>query len=356
MKIAAFLTTLAVALPAAAQSPPQAYQGLNAIAIPYANGAIALERVPQIWIRLAGSKPERFGMDTGSTGIVVSTEGYTPAKGDVSGGPGQLTYNSSGRVLHGTYWTTDVEIMQSQTEAAATARVQVLRVESISCQQKARDCQPNPHPTGVAFMGIGFDRDSAQGTQPTVERNPFVALTKIASGMPLKSVRPGYIVSRDGIHLGMTPELTSAFAFVKLTPTGSTDASGRPVWGTPALTVTVDGVTGTGTCLMDTGINYMFLTPPNGSTLAHGKPAPNGTKIAIWLPGQKPPYASYAVTVGETANPMTPAKVEVVHDPAVFVNTGRMFLQGFDYLYDAVGGYVGYASTNPQYAKVATGR
>src|SRR5580698_169653 len=249
MKIAAFLTTLVVALPAAAQSPPRAYQGLTAIAIPYANGAIELEHVPQIWIRLPGSKPERFGMDTGSTGIVVSTEGYTPAKGDVSGGPGQLTYNSSGRVLHGTYWTTDVEIMQSQTEAAATARVQVLRVESISCQQKARDCQPNPHPTGVAFMGIGFDRDSAQGTQATAERNPFVSLTKIASGVPVKSVRPGYIVSRDGIHLGMTPELTSPFAFVKLTATGSTDASGRPVWGTPPLTVTVDGVTGTGTCL-----------------------------------------------------------------------------------------------------------
>ena len=28
-----------------------------------------------------------------------------------------------------------------------------------------------------------------------------------------------------------------------------------------------------------------------------------------------------------------------------FVNTGRQFLQGFDYLYDAAGGYVGYAWT-----------
>ena len=29
-------------------------------------------------------------------------------------------------------------------------------------------------------------------------------------------------------------------------------------------------------------------------------------------------------------------------DRGVFVNTGRMFLEGFDYLYDAAGGYVGY--------------
>ena len=34
--------------------------------------------------------------------------------------------------------------------------------------------------------------------------------------------------------------------------------------------------------------------------------------------------------------------VEVVRDRGVFVNTGRMFLEGFDYLYDALGGYVGY--------------
>ena len=35
----------------------------------------------------------------------------------------------------------------------------------------------------------------------------------------------------------------------------------------------------------------------------------------------------------------------VVHDPGTFVNTGRMFLQGFNYLYDTAGGYVGYAWT-----------
>jgi hypothetical protein len=32
----------------------------------------------------------------------------------------------------------------------------------------------------------------------------------------------------------------------------------------------------------------------------------------------------------------------VVRDRGVFVNTGRMFLEGFDYLYDAAGGFVGY--------------
>jgi len=55
-----------------------------------------------------------------------------------------------------------------------------------------------------------------------------------------------------------------------------------------------------------------------------------------------PQPAFYAFTVGERANPLQPEKVEVVRDRGVFVNTGRQFLEGFDYLYDAAGGYVGY--------------
>ena len=125
------------------------------------------------------------------------------------------------------------------------------------------------------------------------------------------------------------------------------------------LAVSVDGVTGTGTSLIDTGINYMFLSPPAGTKLAYGQPAPSGTKISIWLPGQTAPNATYSITVGDTSNPMQPAKVDVVHDPGTFVNTGRMLLQGFDYLYDAAGGYVGYAwaaRINPTYGGAATGR
>jgi hypothetical protein len=356
--VAAFLASFAAVLPAAAQNaPPQAYAGLNAVAVPYANGPVHLEHVPEIWMRLPGSEPRRFGMDTGSTGIVVSSEHYIPGPGDVDDGPGQLVYNSSGRVLHGTRWTTDVEIMHDRERPAATARVQVLRVERITCLRNARDCEPRERPSGVSFMGIGFGRNSAQGTAPTAQRNPFIALSSLASGLPASTVRPGYIVTREGIHLGMTPELTRNFAFVKLTPKGT--VGGLPEWEGAPLTVSVDGVTGTGTSLMDTGINYMFLSPPAGTSLTRGRRAPDGTKISIFLPGQTPPNATYSFTVGDWSNPMYPAKVEVVHDPGTFVNTGRMFLQGFDYLYDAAGGYVGYAwagRTNPMYGSVAIGR
>ena len=329
---------LAACLPAgtSAWAQPNLYSGLSTIEIPYANGPMRAEHTPEIRLKLRGAAPRRFGMDTGSTGIVVAAEHYEPGPGDTNDGPGQLTYNSSGRVLHGTHHTTDVEILNNDDRPVATARVQVLRVDRITCLRNARDCRPNPHPRGVAFMGIGFDRAAAQGTGDTAPRNPFVNITSPGS------VRPGYIVTRTGIHLGMSAALTRNFAFVKLSPKGTSSAGGLAQWNAAPLTVSVDGQVGTGTMLPDTGINYMFLSPPPGSSLARGARVPEGTRIEMWMPGQGGPGASYQVTVGDRGNPMHPERVVVVNDPGVFVNTGRMFFEGFNYLYDAVGGYVGY--------------
>src|SRR5262245_41208468 len=123
-------------------------------------------------------------------------------------------------------------------------------------------------------MGVGFDRNSAQGTEATAPRNPFVSL--VSPG----SVRPGYIVTRNGVWLGMTPELVRDFAFGKLSPSSSA-RPGAPEWSAAPMSVSVDGVDGSGTSLMDTGNNYMFLSPPAGTRLVHGTRAPPGTRIAI---------------------------------------------------------------------------
>jgi hypothetical protein len=342
---AALLAVLTAAgRPAGAQDAPWAqYAGLSAIEIPFANGPIGVNYVPRIWLRLPGSAPRQFGLDTGSTGIVVAAEHYTPAPGDIPGGPGRLVYNSSGRILNGTYYTTDVVIQRDGSTPVATARVQVLRVSSITCLERARDCRPEQNPRDVAFMGVGFDRESAQGTEEAgAPRNPFTSLVSLASGAPLASVRPGYVLTRTTVHLGMTADLTRDFAFVKLLPSPAS-RPGAPEWKSPAMTVSVDGVVADGTILMDTGINYMFLAPPAGTRLEPGKRAPAGTKIAVYLPDRRSPQpAFYAFTLGERGNPLQPEKVEVVRDRGVFVNTGRQFLEGFDYLYDAAGGYVGY--------------
>jgi hypothetical protein len=341
--VAAVLASLTAGGPACAQDAPwQQYNGFTALEIPFANGPISTGYVPEVWLKLPGSAPRRFSMDTGSTGIVVAAEHYTPGPDDVAGGPGRLVYNSSGRILNGTYYTTDVVIQRDGNTPLATARVQVLRVTSITCLERARDCRPEQNPRDVAFMGIGFDRESAQGTEAGVPRNAFTNLVSLASGAPLSSLRPGYIVTRTTVYLGMTAELTHDFAFVKLAPSAAA-RPGAPAWSAAPMTVAVDGVVGDGTILMDTGINYMFLSPPAGTRLETGTRAPAGTKIAVYLPDRRDPQpAFYAFSVGERGNPLRPERVEVVRDRGVFVNTGRMFLEGFDYLYDAAGGYVGY--------------
>jgi hypothetical protein len=340
--VVAALALLTARVAYAQEAPWVQYRGLSALEIPYTNGPINATRVPEIWLTLHGSAPRRFGMDTGSTGIVVAAEHYTPGPGDVDDGPGRLIYNSSGRILEGERYTTDVVIQRDGDTPLATARVQVLRVTRIDCLERARDCRPERDPSGVAFMGVGFDRNEAQGTEASAPRNPFTSLVSLASHAPIGSVRPGYIVTRTAVYLGITSELARDFAFVKLSPSVRSRPE-APEWNAAPMTVSVDGVSGDGTILMDTGINYMFLSPPPGTALVPGTRAPAGTKIAIYLPGRQTPQpAFYGFTVGERANPLQPERVEVVRDRGVFVNTGRLFLEGFDYLYDAAGGYVGY--------------
>src|SRR5260370_26315275 len=107
--VATVLASLAANGPACAQDAPwQQYNGLTALEIPFANGPISTGYVPEVWLKLPGSAPRRFGMDTGSTGIVVAAEHYTPGPGAVADRPRRLGHNSSGRILNGTYYTTDV--------------------------------------------------------------------------------------------------------------------------------------------------------------------------------------------------------------------------------------------------------
>ena len=340
--IVATVGLLAAGSASAQQTPSAQYRGLQTIDIPDANGPITMERVPAVWMKLNGSRPVRFGMDTGSTGLVVAAEHFIPGPNDIDEGPGRLVYNSSGRIMNGERYMTEVEIRRDEETPVATARVQVLRVTSITCQERARDCREEVNPRGVAFMGIGFDRTGAQGTPAGTPRTPFTSLVSLASGGPLSSVRPGYIVTREGVHLGMTADRTRHFAFIKLAPSPRSRPEALE-WSAIPMTVSVDGVAGSGTFLADTGINYMFLSPPEGTGLRRGERVREGRRIDVFLPSQQTPQpAYYGFTVGARGNPMHPAHVDVMHDAGIFVNTGRRFFEGFDYLYDAAGGYAGF--------------
>lgn len=330
------------------------YSGSNhTIEVGYVDGAMGRDTKAKINLGFPGSTgtPTAAIMDTGSTGIVVGSNHFQPGPNDIPLGPGSQSYGSSGDSYSGTYYNTTVQIYdKTGTTVVATSTVRVLLT----------DKDPN-----FIYMGVGFDRGNGAKPDPTqipVSANPFLNLVG-TDGKPLADVRKGYVIKDDRVILGIPNSVNSDYAFVKLEQ-NSID------WNATSMTVKVTDKTGSstaigsGTILQDTGINYMFISPPANSCLEKGgscrkeeetedgkkKPpiATDGTQFEIWLPGQTGAKANYIfkVTEGTSDNKLTPERVEIIKDPGIFVNTGREFFTGFDYIYDYTNGFVGYRWNN----------
>src|SRR5258708_11547342 len=114
----------------------------------------------------------------------------------------------------GKWVTTRVTVEGGDGTRSQTKPIPVLAVTRIDCRAKARNCQPEDAPKGVAMLGIGFGREHDGQEQSTPDKNPFLADT--AAG---ERHRRGYIVTRTGIRVGLTAtDAGSAFAFIKLAP------------------------------------------------------------------------------------------------------------------------------------------
>ncbi len=160
-------------------------------------------------------------------------------------------------------------------------------------------------------------------------------------------IRRGYIVTRRGVHIGLTAANTQGdFSYVKL----ATAPDGRGWAPTPAcISINDAKPAACGSLLMDTGVTSMYLTVPAseaepGIRTIRGGAATlaAGMKLKISIPGEESPQAFYIFTVGDQSNPLAPARLDLVDRArAPFVNTSVRFLNGFDYLYDADGGFVG---------------
>jgi len=367
---------IAVSAPASAQSW-NLYGGYTSLPkISFADGAMSTTNGASVYLTMTGKSPTKFVVDTGSTGIIVTPDNFTPGPNDRAVGTGSQFYSSSGLLSTGTFYETNVVINNTATVASpgvpsvagaalATAKVTVLLVTNQTCTIAGRSCTPSTNPTGVAYMGVGFDRGASSINPPAAynNTNPFINITSLQSGSSISTLRPGYLITNSGVTLGLSNTAdvngnnpSSNFAFVKLTPNGANSGQPAPAWQQAPMTITVGGVTGSGQVLPDAGIGYSFLTPPPGYTLATS-PCPNppgggncittasGAQIQVFLPGQSTPQpANYSYTLGVAGNPLNPNNtVEVIPNGSIFLNTGRQFFQGFDYLYDPIGGFVGYA-------------
>jgi len=325
------------------------YDGLNTVYLPYANGAITTASVPTIFAKVGNGSVVEFGMDTGSTGTVLSPEYFSAGINDVLQGLGTITYSSSGIIWSGEVWRTKVSLMSSSTQVVAEALVDVLVVNDQSCQIAARDCTNKPNPTGIHFMGVGFNSGTGFTNPPSVvtaaANNPFTNLTHV-NGFPLDTMRSGWILNRQGVYLGMSSQLTQNFAFVKLVQNPDTLNLATPLWQSAPAAIGVNGTIVQGVSLVDTGVGEMFLSPVAANPFPPGKNTiPQGVPIKILFPALTSPQpASYQFLSQVLSGPMAPGSIIVsnITSDLAFVNTGRNFLQGFNYLYDAVSGYVGY--------------
>jgi hypothetical protein len=179
------------------------------------------------------------------------------------------------------------------------------------------------------------------------------------------------------VQIGLTSSNTQGFALIKLEPllapnltqwqTAPASSNVLTDWQHARATITVNGRSGNGGILFDTGVTTGFLTPPVGVTPRTGM-GPSGAECN----GSNPPscavsgttvrvsfsVASLSYTVGanngsQIGNPVSPFAVSVEQNSAPFLNTTVRFLQAFNYIYDAANGFIGLKTTGTTPAQYA---
>jgi hypothetical protein len=285
-------------------------------------------------VSIAGGRRRSVQIDTGSIGLVVGRN----AIGSSAVGPlasGRQEYTSNGLILLGHYYRV-VVTFESTGSRAVTVPITILGVEKLACDPKYPKCSISKRSAqSVGVLGVGFGRKEKIGS------NPFLQI----DGMVRASMHPGYVVSKNGVTLGLTAENTRGFRFIPLIRSGG-DWRGAPgCFGFP-------GRPGyervCGTILVDTGIPSMIvsraaaLRPPDLKT-----DIPAGTAVAIAAPAFDNAVVSYRFSVGDRGA-LTPSAMrwsKATRDNA-FVNTGRNVIRTSDYLYDARCGRIGFRANN----------
>jgi autotransporter-associated beta strand protein len=345
------LALVAAGLPAAANPPPHAfnlYSGYtNSVTLQYLTpqqGATA----PALNVTFRGStgfqSSTRVTMDTGSTGMVISND-LIDVRGLTPKGSGSIIYTSDNKVHKGIFYDVPVTITGAAgSTVSAGGTVRVLVVDT----------------PGTAMMGIGVDRGGNPQVNPQYpkeKQNAFLTVTEM-NGAAATNFRKGYIVGKDSVTIGLTGNVGSDFAMVKLTPNIIHPPN---KWNRPQVGVIVGGVNlGVGDFLPDTGIPYMLVTPQ--AQVQQGSPcsapsgicAATGTSVQIVLLPQIPGGLSYGFATGVSgSSPLMPEYVNLrptdTSNPLnaaspTSVNSGVYFYQGFNYLVDYDGGWIGYQS------------
>ncbi|KID85454.1 outer membrane autotransporter barrel protein [Metarhizium guizhouense ARSEF 977] len=306
-------------------------------------------------------------IDTGSCGFVISAADLSDwTQDDASGHPEGWEFLSSSKILYTGHWIPK-DIYFTNAKVEVKARIPILAVETKThCPTYNRTADNGlcptpasaiPMPTGIRLMGVGFGREHDGMPQGTPDKNAFINIQTIngvnVTGNP--NFRSGFVLSKDGVTVGLTAENTAGMDFTKLAmrekPADARD------WAQVEGCMSVDGSKCfTGPALIDTGISQMYMTLPLGTKANRTSPPvlDDGSVVEVKIgPSADGKYiSSENFTVGDTNGMdqgVVPSSVRLtLADPAKnapHVNTGRRFLRKWNIAFDSDGGYFGLART-----------
>ena len=373
-------------------APP--YNGAS-VFVPFVNATAVSDPSQYVspQIRVGFNSPNATGaypvfnvtMDTGSVGIIAGSSYFNPpADGRLNPSfiaPGSETLTSSGIIFTGDWYKTIVNLYNGNS-LVASSTVPVMAVTTVSCEQNARVCNPSTIAStapATHYFGIGFAGGAGQ-PQGTPDKNAFLNVTSIAGSGLLPS--PGYILSTQGVQIGLTSSNTQGFALIKLEPVLAPNST---QWQTaPASRKCADRLA---TCAGDDHGEWKigqrrhivrYRRDDGLFNAAHRRisehwswsrrrrvqriePAELRCKrnqSSGFLSGQSNAVASFSYTVGanngaQSGNPVSPFAVSVEQNSAPFLNTTVRFLQAFNYIYDAANGFIGLKTTGNTPAQYA---
>ncbi|WP_195930343.1 autotransporter family protein [Hyphomicrobium album] len=345
---------LLAATPASPQSS-NLYVGGGWVAVDFVDTISGDDTQPTVQLGFNGSGASNpFTMDTGSVGILASSQYFTPGPDAKRLGEGSQYYSSDHRTEYGVWWEATQQIY-SNGVLVAEAKVPVLQVtHEKRCDANGGNCQWNYSPD-VHMMGVGFAREGAVGqTDPSrhsPEYNAFLNLTAVAvtPGGPL-TVLPddwhnGYVVSGDQVQLGLTTSNTANAGFIKLAPNPTYFTPTNKEWSLVPASITVDSQPPVeGTVLMDTGLKPGILTPTGTVghfTCGQNECADHSTYLAISLPTGGFQIFSYEFQLN-VSDPMRPHEVHLPGGTDTYFNTGLRVFNGINLIFDADNGFTGY--------------
>jgi hypothetical protein len=289
-----------------------------------------------------------FTIDTGSLGAIV-TKSQLVMDSNVHGpGPaGQQFYDSSGYVFTGNYYLAPISLKLKDGSYVQTNPILVLAIDGVHCHAGYPNCKITG-PANLHYLGVGFDRGAANSvslfTSPS--ENAFLQLTDANNGTDISG---GYILSTDGVTLGITAGDSGGFNMVTLDPNSTSIGDWNAVPGCYGFPSLPGAPQFCGNLLLDVGITEMFMDAPRNQWPAGSHDSadkvPDGVQMTIQAGINNQWAMSYTYNAVQPPNlPIGPAPTysEWIDNGNVFVNTGRRPLLAFDYLYSGSCGLAGF--------------